>query len=236
MIKEQTPFFRGPITQELFDSRVRASLEQRRAGRPRITRTLTTKAAINLNKAALGRNDEYLLTNSLLRNNALVMTLGSKGRPTKGLIQHRPAGTCNHKRQDHPEQQSGFYDQLPDGVPRDISARPRPDEIRQCRNSLTTDHEHTPGCMVTPHRSGFWQDCYAQIKRTNADQEASSWNTYGLHERGPQVRTSNKRSIAQTGPNHRPRERTPLPPGTRSVWTLAASHIIKKATGSEEVS
>ena len=90
-------------TQELFDS----SDPWNNATQDIRDDTDLLKGRINLNKATLGRNDEYLLTNSLLRNNALVMTLGGKGRATKCLTQHH--------RQDGPQAEitlnsKSFYD------------------------------------------------------------------------------------------------------------------------------
>ena len=55
-------------TQELFDS----SDPWNNATQDIRGRHGPSEGRINLNKATLGRNDEYLLTNSLLRNNALV--------------------------------------------------------------------------------------------------------------------------------------------------------------------
>ena len=55
-------------TQEIFDS----SDPWNNAAQDIRDDTDLLKGRINLNKAVLGRNDEYLLTNSMLRNNALV--------------------------------------------------------------------------------------------------------------------------------------------------------------------
>ena len=112
----------------------------------------------------IGRNDEYLLTNSLLRNNALVMTLGGKGRATKGLTQHH--------RQDGPQAEitlnsKSFYDNfLPEC--HDIFNKIKAEEIANAELPYCRQNNW----LLEPLVVRLMADCYGQIKRTNADQGA----------------------------------------------------------------
>ena len=199
-------------TQELFDS----SDPWNNAAQDIRDDTDLLKGRINLNKAALGRNDEYLLTNSLLRNNALVMTLGSKGRPTKGLIEHH--------RQEEPQadiilNSKGFYDNFLPGC-HDIFRKIKAGEIANAE--LPYYRQNT--WLLEPLVIRLLADCYGQIKRTNADQDAlmEHINSMNLDRNDP------KSDIA--GLNLIDPEKERLYPKNKDVWTLAASQVIKTAT------
>ena len=175
------------------------------------------KGRINLNKATLGRNDEYLLTNSLLRNNALVMTLGGKGRATKGLTQHH--------RQDGPQAEitlnsKSFYDNfLPEC--HDIFNKIKAEEIANAELPYCRQNNW----LLEPLVVRIMADCYGQIKRTNADQGAlaeyiSSMNVDRNDPKNDIV------SLELIDP-----EKSRLYPRNKDAWTLAANQIIKAATG-----
>ena len=175
------------------------------------------KGRINLNKAALGRNDEYLLTNSLLRNNALVMTLGSKGRATKGLVQHH--------RQEGPQAEitlnsKGFYDNfLPEC--HETFQKIKAGEIANAE----LPYYRQNNWLLEPLVIRLLADCYGQIKRTNADQDAliQHVNSMTFDRNDP------KNDIAEL--NIIDPEKNRLYPRNKDAWTLAAGQIIKAATG-----
>ena len=200
-------------TQELFDS----SDPWNNAVQDIRDDTDLLKNRINLNKATLGRNDEYLLTNSLLRNNALVMTLGGKGRATKGLIQHH--------RQEDPQAEivlncKGFYDNfLPEC--HDIFARIKSGEVANAE----LPHRRQNNWIMEPLIIRLLADCYGQVKRTNADQEALMEYIQSMNMN----RNDPKSDIAGLEIIDPAKGR--LYPRNKDVWTLAASQIIKAATG-----
>ena len=200
-------------TQELFDS----SDPWNNATQDIRDDTDLLKGRINLNKATLGRNDEYLLTNSLLRNNALVMTLGGKGRATKGLTQHH--------RQDGPQAEitlnsKSFYDNfLPEC--HDIFSKIKAEEIANAE----LPYYRQNNWLLEPLVIRLMADCYGQIKRTNADQGALAEyiNSMNVDRNDP------KSDVAEL--NVMDPEKNRLYPRNKDAWTLAASQIIKAATG-----
>ena len=200
-------------TQELFDS----SDPWNNATQDIRDDTDLLKGRINLNKATLGRNDEYLLTNSLLRNNALVMTLGGKGRATKGLTQHH--------RQDGPQAEitlnsKSFYDNfLPEC--HDIFNKIKAEEIANAELPYCRQNNW----LLEPLVVRLMADCYGQIKRTNADQGALAEyiNSMNVDRNDPK---NDIVSLELIDP-----EKSRLYPRNKDAWTLAANQIIKAATG-----
>ena len=199
-------------TQELFDS----SDPWNNAAQDIRDDTELLKGRINLNKAALGRNDEYLLTNSLLRNNALVMTLGGKGRATKGLTQHH--------RQEEPQTEitlncKGFYDNfLPEC--HEIFCKIKTGEIANAE----LPYYRQNNWLLEPLVIRLLADCYGQIKRTNADQSALIEHIAAMNV----GRNDPKSDIAEL--NVIDPEKKRLYPRNKDAWTLAASQIIRAAT------
>ena len=178
-------------TQELFDS----SDPWNNATQDIRDDTDLLKGRINLNKATLGRNDEYLLTNSLLRNNALVMTLGGKGRATKGLTKHH--------RQDGPQAEitlnsKSFYDNfLPEC--HDIFNKIKAEEIANAE----LPYYRQNNWLLEPLVVRLMADCYGQIKcRPRCPR-----GIHQLDERGPE-RSEERHSEPGTD---RPGEKPALP-------------------------
>ena len=200
-------------TQELFDS----SDPWNNATQDIRDDTDLLKGRINLNKATLGRNDEYLLTNSLLRNNALVITLGSKGRATKGLVQHH--------RQEGPQAEitlnsKGFYDNfLPEC--HEIFQKIKVGEIANAE----LPYYRQNNWLLEPLVIRLLADCYGQIKRTNADQDALIQHVNSMTF----DRNDLKNDVAEL--NIIDPEKNRLYPRNKDAWTLAAGQIIKAATG-----
>ena len=200
-------------TQEIFDS----SDPWNNAAQDIRDDTDLLKGRINLNKATLGRNDEYLLTNSHLRNNALVITLGGKGRATKGLIQH-------HRQE---EQQTeitlnckGFYDKfLPEC--HEIFSKIKAGEIANAE----LPHIRQNNWLLEPLLIRLLADCYGQIKKTNADQGALMEHIAAMNV----DRSNTKNDIVKL--NLIDPEKNRLYPRNKDAWTLAASQIIRAATG-----
>ena len=200
-------------TQELFDS----SDPWNNAAQDVRDDTDLLKGRINLNKATLGKNDECLLTNNLLRNNALVMTLGGKGRATKGLTQHH--------RQEEPQAEitrnsRGFYDNfLPEC--HDIFSRIKAGEIANAE----LPHHRQNNWLLEPLVIRLLADCYGQVKRTNADQDALKEyvNSMNVDRNDP------KSDMA--GLNVMDPEKGRPYPRNKDAWTLAAGQIIRAATG-----
>ena len=200
-------------TQELFDS----SDPWNNAAQDIRDDTDLLKGRINLNKATLGKSDEYLLTNSHLRNNALVITLGGKGRATKGLIQH-------HRQE---EQQTeitlnckGFYDNfLPEC--HEIFSKIKAGEIANAE----LPHIRQNNWLLEPPLIRLLADCYGQIKKTNADQEALMEHIAAMTV----DRSNTKNDIVKL--NLIDPEKNRLYPRNKDAWTLAASQIIRAATG-----
>ena len=199
-------------TQELFDS----SDPWNSATQDIRDDTDLLKGRINLNKATLGRNDDYLLTNSLLRNNALVMTLGGKSRATKGLTQHH--------RQDGPQAEitlnsKSFYDNfLPEC--HDIFNKIKAEEIANAE----LPHLRQNCWIIEPLIIRLLADCYGQVKRTNADEHALIEYIHSMN----MDRNDPKNDIEEL--NVIDPEKRRLYPRNKDVWTLAASKIIKAAT------
>ena len=151
------------------------------------------------------------------RNNALVMTLGGKGRATKGLTQHH--------RQDGPQAEitlnsKSFYDNF----------------LPECHDIFTHIKAGGIANAELPHlRQNCWitepliirllADCYGQVKRTNADQEALMEHIHSMN----MDRNDPKNDIEEL--NVIDPEKRRLYPRNKDVWTLAANKIIKAATG-----
>ena len=182
-------------TQELFDS----SDPWNKAAQDIRDDTDLLKDRVNLNKSTLGRTDEYLLTNSLLRNNALVMTLGGKNRATKNLTQHH--------RQDGPQAEitlnsKSFYDNfLPEC--HDIFARIKAGDVA----NVELPHLRQNHWLLEPLILRLMADCYGQVKRTNADQEALMEHIHSMNmdrEKRPEERY-------RRAERYRPGEETALP-------------------------
>ena len=200
-------------TQELFDS----SDPWNNAAQDIRDDTDLLRGRINLNKATLGKNDEYFLTNSLLRNNALVITLGGKGKSTKGLTQH-------HK-QEEPQAEivlncKGFYDNfLPEC--HDIFRRIKADEIANAE----LPYYRQNNWILEPLVVRLLADCYGQTKRTNADQSALMEYILSMN----MDRNDPKSDIPTLDLIHQEKQR--LYPRNNDAWILAANQIIKAATG-----
>ena len=200
-------------TQELFDS----SDPWNNTAQDIRDDTVLLKNRINLNKATLGKNDEYLLTNSLLRNNALVMTLGGKGKATTGL-------TLHHRKEELQAEitlnSKSFYDNfLPEC--HETFTKIKADEIANAE----LPYYRQNNWLLEPLVIRLLADCYGQIKQTNADQDALKEyiNSMNVDRNDP------KSDIA--GLDLIDPEKHRLYPRNKDAWTLAAKQIIRAATG-----
>ena len=200
-------------TQEIFDS----SDPWNNAAQDIRDDTDLLKGRINLNKAVLGKSDEYLLTNSLLRNNALVMTLGGKGRATKGLILH-------HRQEKMQEEIilncKGFYDNfLPEC--HEIFSKIKAGEVA----NVELPYHRQNNWLLEPQVIRLLADCYGQIKRTNADEDALKEYVHSMNV----DRNDPGNDIVALGIMDPEKER-PYP-RNKDAWVVAATRIIKEATG-----
>ena len=145
-----------------------------------------------------------------------MITLGGKGRPTKGLIQHH--------RQTNPQAEitlnsKAFYDNF----------------LPECHETFTKIKDGDIANAELPyHRQNNWlleplvirllADCYGQIKRTNADQDALIEYIRSMNVN----RNDPKNDIAALNVIDPDKQR--LYSRNKDAWTLAASQIIKAAT------
>ena len=144
------------------------------------------------------------------------MTLGGKGRATNNLTQHyrqeeqQAEITLNCK---------GFYDKfLPEC--HEIFSKIKAGEIANAE----LPHIRQNNWLLEPLIIRLLADCYGQIKKTNADQEALVQNIAAMNVN----RRNTKNDIVSL--NLIDLEKNRLYPRNKDRWTLAASQIIKDAT------
>ena len=144
------------------------------------------------------------------------MTLGSKGRATKGLIQHY--------RQEQTQAEiilncKNFYDNF---IPEchDIFPKLKAGEI----SNAELPYYRQNNWLAEPLIIRMVADCYGQINRTNADEDALKEYIHGMNMDKNDLKNDVLKLNVIDPENGR------LYPRNKDAWTLAASQIIREAT------